>query len=502
MPSAVVSVAGRGTRGIVVALLMVVLAPLLLVLGAGPAAAADAVPAPDGPYIGPVLDWTDDSAREYADRLGTTPSLFAQSVRYPLTQDDRTYLRQFVEQAAQQGSLAFLTLEPTVALDELTTADAEALGRQLVTLHRRNDTTFIVRFAPEMNGSWTPWGQQPAAYRAAFRTVAEAVHRATPHASMLWSPAYGAGYPFGRAFGAVDGSGPRVVGQLDTDDDGTVDASDEPYSPYWPGEEAVDWVGLSIYHYGRAQSFGKNIVPSAGEFSERLDETYGYDTRADQPDPFYETYADGHDKPMAIETGALYNPNDPTGAEELAIKQGWWRQVFSTDTLAEHPRIRAIAWLEKQRTEAEVDNQTVDWRATHTSALASAFLDDVRSSGLTTGAVTRVLDQEAGNEATAQYRDNGPDIGDHMGWIIGCAVLALGLFAFSGIAGRFIRSWRYPNEHDPRDKRLDFLRGWVIVAVVVTHIELSGPYSYITLNAIGGITGAEMFVLLSGVVLG
>ncbi|MCW2841448.1 MAG: hypothetical protein JWR55_2931 [Aeromicrobium sp.] len=36
---------------------------------------------------------------------GTTPSLFAQSVRYPLTADDRTYLRQFVEQASQQGAL-------------------------------------------------------------------------------------------------------------------------------------------------------------------------------------------------------------------------------------------------------------------------------------------------------------------------------------------------------------------------------------------------------------
>ncbi len=87
-------------------------------------------------------------------------------------------------------------------------------------------------------------------------------------------------------------------------------------------------------------------------------------------------------------------------------------------------------------------------------------------------------------------------------WIIGAVVLALVLYLGSGLASRLAPSWRYPRENDPRDNRLDFLRGWIIVAVVITHIELAGPYSSITLNSIGGITGAELFVLLSGIVLG
>ena len=49
-----------------------------------------------------------------------------------------------------------------------------------------------------MNGSWRSWGQQPEAYVAAFREVADAVHAATDRAAMVWSPVYGSGYPFGR----------------------------------------------------------------------------------------------------------------------------------------------------------------------------------------------------------------------------------------------------------------------------------------------------------------
>lgn len=495
----------RPLRSRLAALLLgCLLAPLLAsTLAAGPAAAADPVPAPpQGPYLGPLLDWTDDSAAQYADRLGTTPSSYAQVVRYPLSDDDRTYLRQFVDQAAQQGALAVVTLEPTVPLEELTDAHARTLADELRRLHRRDDSRFLVRFAPEMNGSWTAWGQQPEAYVSAFRTVADAVHARVPEAAMLWAPAYGAGYPFGRAYGAIEGSGPRVVSQLDTDGDGRVGPGDDPYAPYWPGADAVDWVGLSIYHYGRVQEFGTNEAPRPGEYEARLQDAYGYATGAAPEDSFYETYADGEDKPMAVDTAALYNPGGPGPDSELDIKRTWWRQVFDRDLQQAYPRIRSITWLERERAEDEVDGKVVDWRATHTAALAEAFLADVRADRLSLRPVSRVLDQETGNEATAQYRDNGPDVGNHMAWIAGCAVLALVLFLLSGLAGRLLPSWRYPREHDPRDERLDFLRGWTIVAVVVTHVELSGPYSYVTLNAIGGITGAEMFVLLSGVVLG
>jgi hypothetical protein len=493
----------RTGRRPVAALLALVTA--LLVGFAAPAAATtdDPVPPPSGgPWFGPVLDWTTDGATQYAERLGEGPSLYGQSVRYPLDDDDRTYLRQFVEQASQFGSVAQLTLEPTRPLTELTDADARRLARQLATLHERHGTLFLVRFAPEMNGTWTSWGQQPRAYRSAFRTVADQVHAGAPTAAMMWSVAYGAGYPFGRSYGAIEGSGPRETEQLDTTGDGRVDAADDPYGPYYPGARAVDWVGMTMYHFGRKRDFGDGLRPVAGEVAARLSETYGYG--ADAPTDrtsFYDRYSRDTGTPFALETGILTVPGRSGGDPELTVKRDWWRQVLSPALRTSYPNLAAIAWLEKQRPEDEVGGADVDWRATHTDELATALAADLRRDGLTIGPVTEALDQKTANGATTQYRER-PGGTDQMGWIVACTVLALGLLMLAGAATRWRPGWRYSPEDDPRDQRLDFLRGWTIVAVVVTHIEVAGPYSYVTLNAIGAITGAEMFVLLSGVVLG
>lgn len=493
-------------RRCMAALLLLIVALGAAVPTAGSALAAedpspDPVPAlpPEGhPWFGPDLDWVRDSATSYADRLGTAPSLYSQRVHYPLTDDDVRYLDQFEQQASSQGAVAVVTLEPQVGLADLTAADARRLADELARLHVAYDTYTLVRFAPEMNGSWVIWGQQPTAYIAAFREVAQAVHAATDQAAMVWSPSYGAGYPFGRAYGEVPPAGPRDPALLDTNDDGRVTDADDPYGPYWPGAQAVDWVGLSLYRFGSAQPFGTNTVPDPEEYALRLSEDWAYATQTNRRS-FYERFAFDQRKPMLVQTAALYNPNSPEGPGETAIKEAWWRQVFGED--AAYPWIRGISWLELNRREDEVGGDKVEWGATRPQSMADRLREDLKRDELTLGPVTRVLDQATNSAATAQGRQPD-DVGAEMGWIVFCAALLAGAYLLAGLVGRFVPSWRYPDESTSRDKRLDLFRGWIIIAVVVTHIELSGAWSYVTLNAIGAITGAEMFVLLSGVVLG
>jgi hypothetical protein len=191
-----------------------VLVMLVLLLGAVPAAAAtgsrqDPGGGPpsltEGRFFGPELDWSADSARAYADRAGITPSFFSRPVAYPIDAQGERDLLDLVRQEAPLGSVAVVSLEPSTPLEDLTAADAEHLAGVLEGLSDDFRTSFFLRFAPEMNGTWLGWGQQPDTYVDAFRTVAGAVHAEVPSAAMVWAPSYAAGYPFTEAYGAVKG---------------------------------------------------------------------------------------------------------------------------------------------------------------------------------------------------------------------------------------------------------------------------------------------------------
>lgn len=184
----------RGLLGVLAALLMT----LPITLAPAPALADDGAlaPAPGHPWFGPALDIRSDTPSAYAHRLGVTPSLYTFSIDLPLTDDGVERLHGFAEAIATQGAVLVLQVEPTVGLDDLQPADDAAVADLVVALATDEGIQTLVRFAPEMNGSWRSWGQQPERFVAAFRDLATVVHRQAPTASMVWSPVYGSGYPF------------------------------------------------------------------------------------------------------------------------------------------------------------------------------------------------------------------------------------------------------------------------------------------------------------------
>jgi hypothetical protein len=191
---------------------------------------------------------------------------------------------------------------------------------------------------------------------------------------MMWAPAYGGGYPFATATTVVH---PAAVdtAALDTDGDGAVTRLDDPYAPYWPGDDAVDWVGLSLFHWGDTYPWGENEVPEPGKFVAQLTGEYvglGGDDRA-LPD-FYATYGDQHGKPVALaETGAFYSAA-AGGADERAVKQAWAAQVFDAGLAQRLPRLAMVNWVEREAQEAE-SGTLVDWRVLEHPAVAAAFRD-------------------------------------------------------------------------------------------------------------------------------
>jgi len=509
----------------VVAFLMVI--GVLLLGGALPANAATSTPtaaatstptkapstAPTGAvdpptgrtWFGPDLDWGSDAPDGYEGRLGATPSMYGVEIAYPVDgRAEQQFLRS-TRAAAAQGAVLVVSLVPDQSLGSLTPADARHANTLFERAHRQYDTQLLVRFAPQMNGTWVRWGQQPTQFVRAFRTVAKQVHAGDSDARMVWSPSYGAGYPFGSSAGRLADLSATDTEKLDTNGDGRLTAADDPYEPYWPGVSSVDWVGLSMFFFGKGKAteaagrdvpLTRNDVPASDEVAQRFAERWGYDQQ--QPRSFVDRFAVDRDRPMLLDTGALYD-HSLGGAGELQVKQSWWRQVFAE--VRETPEIRGVTYIEANRREPEAGNRVADWRFAKAPGIAGSFRTDLQDADqFVFGPVTDRVTPQQGAAATNQQLDTG---GDQMAWIVWLAAGLALVFVVSGLVGRLVPSWRYPDDGKPgRDLRLDLFRGFIILAVVITHIEVSGPYSYLTLHAVGAITGAEMFVFLSGMVLG
>jgi hypothetical protein len=223
-----------------------------------------------------------------------------------------------------------------------------------------------------MNGSWYPWAQRPVEYVAAFRRMADAVHAKAPGSAMMWAPNYGGGYPFPSGeFRA--GPGTAEFAALDTNADGALSGEDDPYAPYYPGDDAVDWVGMSLYHWGSQYPWGENELPEAGKFVQQLTGTYAGANGDDSAVPdFYTVYGHDHGKPVAIpETAALFVPG-AGGADELALKQAWWEQVFAPGIAEKFPQVKMVNWFEWHKQESEVAG-SVDWTITTTPRIREVF---------------------------------------------------------------------------------------------------------------------------------
>jgi hypothetical protein len=331
----------------------------------------------DHVYLGVNLHWGEDSPAAYTSRTGLAPEVLVNFFSFPLTASDRAHLDDFLDEARNARAIPLITLEPHAGLAAVT-PEVAANFAGLVARANAEGMPVVVRFAHEMNGSWYAWGQQPEEYVAAFRLVASEVHAHAPLTAMLWAPNYGGGYPFlGGAFNARTGT--PAFTALDTNADGELGLTDDPYAPYYPGDDAVDWVGMSLYHWGNAYPWGENEIPEADAFLTQLTGTYrGLDGDHTAVPDFYATYAAAHNKPMAItETAALF---DPAGAgSEVAIKAAWLEQVFSAETRTAFPALRMINWFEWRKTEPEVGGAVIDWRVSGSPDLAAEFAERART---------------------------------------------------------------------------------------------------------------------------
>ncbi|RKO91033.1 hypothetical protein BDK51DRAFT_9156, partial [Blyttiomyces helicus] len=90
-------------------------------------------------------------------------------------------------------------------------------------------------------GDWFPgWAQQPTFYRQTWIRLVTSIRAGGLNTAMVFSPSAG----FTPVRNPPASGTPDFI-LFDTNNDGVLDQNDDPYAPYYAGDEYVDWVGLS-----------------------------------------------------------------------------------------------------------------------------------------------------------------------------------------------------------------------------------------------------------------
>jgi hypothetical protein len=359
----------------------------------------NAAAAPLEPANGNVLlgAWVDsvpqvgDTPAKFNERIGRNASFFQFSEDMPLDFDKPIPIE--LLQATETNADLYITIYPprnyNHPYDMITDQAILDLGRQIAGFVLNGQRTFI-RLFPEMNGNWNTWGQQPIAYKSAWkRIVTDLRTRMQGHEqdfAVIWAPSvaqtaqYVTGYPFRSTIWREGASNLTEFDELDTNMDGKFDNLDDPYSPYYPGDEWVDWVGASIYYYGVTWPWEHN-QPVPSETFDSIMNGYGKYVN------LYTEYSIQREKPMFItESGASFHMEivdsdgknvstiDP-GIGEVTIKQQFWSQYITNKTyLDAHPKIKAICLFEFSKVE---ETTLRDFRVSKDGAVLDAFKADL-----------------------------------------------------------------------------------------------------------------------------
>jgi beta-mannanase len=176
------------------------------------------------------------------------------------------------------------------------------------------DGPLFVRLAHEMNGNWLPWGagvdgNTPADYVAMWRHVVSIFREeGATQVKWVWSPSV-----FGGSTGVAD------------------------FTPYYPGDDWVDYVGLDGYNWGSTLT--------------------GQSWQS-----FFQVFSHSYDALAAL-TGRPMMIAETSSAEQGGDKAAWINAI--ADELSNFPRLRALIWFDR--------NKETDWRVDSSIASGAAF---------------------------------------------------------------------------------------------------------------------------------
>ena len=117
----------------------------------------------------------------------------------------------WVRRLGKQNKIVHIALEPN---DGLGKVRDDAYLHQLADDMKKSGAKIFLRFASEMNGTWTVYQKNPKQYREKYRLLYKVIHKRASNVALVWCPYC---LPYNN------------------------------YDKYYPGDDATDWVGVNMY---------------------------------------------------------------------------------------------------------------------------------------------------------------------------------------------------------------------------------------------------------------
>ncbi len=228
---------------------------------------------------------------------------------------------------ASRNKFVQIALEPNDGLKWV--KDDKYLNRLADEMGRSGAKIFL-RFASEMNGRWTAYHQSPSEYRQKFKLVHDVMRKRASNVAMVWCP-----YCLPK----------------------------ESIPDYYPGDDAVDWVGINMYNV----TYHNNNLKSGCE----------YEHPCDMLDTVYLRYSAR--KPiMVCEYGATHLAAcKPTPVPDFASRK---IGTFYNSLSAIYPRVKCVNYFDSNTLQFAADLAYNDYCVTDEGEVRAAYSDAVSSS--------------------------------------------------------------------------------------------------------------------------
>jgi hypothetical protein len=207
------------------------------------------------------------------------------------------------------GQTPMISWEPYQSLSEIASGAYDSYLHEQAKLAKSWGSTLMIRFGHEMNGTWYAWSGSPESFVAAWRHVVS-VFRADGVTNVKWV------------------FSPNIQ-----------EGSKYPISPYFPGDEWVDYVGLDGYNWGTATSWSH---------WESLQSVFATS---------YSVITQLSTKPVII--------TETSSSEAGGEKAAWIRDGFMSAIPQSFPRVTAVVWFNR--------TQEDDWRINSSQASLDAY---------------------------------------------------------------------------------------------------------------------------------